>query len=503
MYTARLMQPQSDGDAFSAAFVEPSALGFPLCVDLDGTLICTDTLWEGMILLLRRRPWLVFLAPFWLLRGRARFKEAVFGNTELNVAVLPYHEPLLSALRAAKQRGRTLVLATAADSQVAERIAQHLALFDHVFSSGGGNNLKAANKEARLIAEYGAQGYDYVGDSRADLKVFRGARAGFLVGGTRALERSMTPNVRVLSRRPSPLRAVIKQLRPHQWAKNALVVLPALLAPDTSLQHLWRGVLGAAAFSLCASAGYVFNDLLDLEADRAHRSKRRRPLASGALPVVWGPPLFVALLGLSFALAALLGSFGFTFMLAVYFVATLTYSFYLKRYTLLDVLVLAWLYTHRILSGSLATSVPTSAWLLAFSMFLFLSLAFVKRFIELSALADDQTIKHRDYSRADIPMIANMGTASGYIAVLVFSLYIEQGARLTAYAEPVFLWFSVPVLLYWVSRIWILAGRGQMEDDPVKFALRDGVSVACGAVLVLIQLAARFSPTWMRLLPHT
>lgn len=490
------MSPESVGEGLSAAFIEPNALGFPLCVDLDGTLLCTDTLWEGMILLLRRRPWLVFLAPFWLLRGRAHFKQLVSANIELNVATLPYREPLLGALRAAKERGRKLVLATAADSLVAERVAQHVGLFDVVFCSGGGTNLKSGHKEARLVAEFGAQGFDYVGDSWADLQVFRGARMGYLIDGSAAVARRLqsAPNVRVLSRRPSILRALVKQLRPHQWAKNGLVLLPALLAPGTSPAALGRGLLGAAAFSLCASAGYVFNDLLDLEADRAHRSKRRRPLASGALPVAWGPPLFVALLALSFGLAALLRSFGFTFMLAVYFVATLSYSFYLKRLTLLDVLVLAWLYTHRILSGSIATSVPTSAWLLAFSMFLFLSLAFVKRFVELSALTDDRSIKHRDYSRADIPVVASMGTASGYLAVMVFSLYIEQGASSAGYAEPLWLWFSVPVLLYWISRIWVLAGRGQLEDDPVKFALRDGTSVACGALFVLIQLAARYLP---------
>jgi 4-hydroxybenzoate polyprenyltransferase len=251
---------------------------------------------------------------------------------------------------------------------------------------------------------------------------------------------------------------------------------------------------------LCASAGYVFNDLLDLEADRVHRTKRTRPLASGALPVAYGPPLFVGLIALSFALSLALLNMGFTLMLAVYFIATLTYSFYLKRFTLLDVLVLAWLYTHRILSGSLATSVPTSAWLLAFSMFLFLSLAFVKRYIELRALTDDKVIKHRDYVRADIPMVESMGTASGYLAILVFSLYVEQGARTTLYAEPMLLWFSVPVLLYWISRVWILAGRGLLQDDPVKFALKDGVSLACGALLVLVAMAARYAPLLANLL---
>lgn len=490
------MQPARDAQAFADVFVEPSALARPLCVDLDGTLLCTDTLWESVILLLRQRPWLMFLAPFWLLRGRAYFKGVVAGHTALNVAHLPYRSELLEALRAAKSAGRKLVLATAADAQVAEPIARHLALFDAVFASDGGTNLKAQHKEARLVAEFGAQGFDYVGDSRADLKVFPGAQRGYLVDASSSVANAGLANVTVLSRKRSVLRAMIKQLRPHQWAKNGLVVLPALLAPSISLEHIVPGLIGAAAFSLCASAGYVFNDLLDLEADRAHRTKKSRPLASGALPVALGPPLFLGLLAGSLALSALLRSVGFSTMLVIYFIATLTYSFYLKRYTLLDVLVLAWLYTHRILSGAIATSVPLSAWLLAFSMFLFLSLAFVKRFVELSALTDDKAIKHRDYVRSDIPMVGNMGIASGYIAVLVFSLYVDQGARSAAYAEPVFLWFSVPVLLYWISRIWILAGRGQLEDDPVKFALRDKVSLSCGAVLVLLALMARYAPSF-------
>ena len=499
-----VLPPSTRGDSIDVAvFADLSARNIPLCIDLDGTLVCTDTLWEGLVLLLRTRPWLLLLAVFWVARGRAYFKRRVSDNIEIDVVSLPYREPLLNALRAAKEGGRKLVLATAADTQVATRIARQVGIFDDVCASQGGQNLKADNKEAHLVAQYGAQGFDYVGDSRADLKVFRSARRAFLVSTTAGVARRARgmSNVQLLSYRPSVLRAVLMQMRLHQWAKNALVVLPALLAPTLSFDHLKLGLIAALAFSLCASAGYVFNDLLDLEADRVHRTKRRRPLASGALPVAYGPPLFVLLLGTSFGLSCWLLNLGFTIMLAIYFVATLIYSFYFKRFTLLDVLVLAWLYTHRILSGSLATSVPTSAWLLAFSMFLFLSLAFVKRYVELSSLTDDKVIKHRDYKRADIPMVASMGTASGYIAVLVFSLYVDQGARSTIYEQPVLLWFSVPVLLYWISRIWITAGRGLLQDDPVRFALRDGVSIACGVLIVAIAGLARHPPSWLHFAP--
>ncbi len=481
------------------------ALGRPLCVDLDGTLVTTDTLWECVVLLIRRRPWLMLLAPLWLLRGRARFKQSIAGHVDINPGTLPYRHDLLEALRASKARGRKLVLATAADRKVALHVASHLALFDDVMSSEGGQNLKAHEKRDRLREAFGEGGYDYVGDSSADLAIFESCGAGYLVGakrGTAERVRNLA-KVSVVSLRPSVARAALKELRLHQWAKNALVVAPVLLTaglPDPAL--LLRAVIAAAAFSLSASAGYVFNDLLDLEADRAHETKKNRPLASGSLPVLLGPPLFVVLLAAAFALSSTTLSPSFTLMLGLYFVGTLSYSLYLKKRLLLDVLVLAGLYTHRILSGGVATGVPITAWLLAFSMFLFLSLAFAKRYVELLALTSDK-IKNRNYYKADLQMVASMGAASGYIAALVFSLYVEGGGSVQdTYREPALLWLAMPVLLYWISRIWILAGRGQMQDDPVRFAIKDPISLGCGAAIGGIATLARFTPEWLSAALH-
>jgi 4-hydroxybenzoate polyprenyltransferase len=340
-----------------------------------------------------------------------------------------------------------------------------------------------------------------VGDSHADLHVFAEAQKGFLVGASASTARAAarSGNVEVVSLKPSALRALIKQMRLHQWSKNALVLLPLMLSPDQhSLSMLLRTVIAALAFSLCASAGYVFNDLLDLGADRQHPTKRNRPLASGALPVLLGPPLFLILLTVSFGVSLLCLPPAFTAMLALYFVGTLTYSMHFKRLLLLDVLVLAGLYTHRILAGGVATGIAISAWLLGFSMFFFLSLAFVKRYTELLLLSGDEKIQNRAYVRPDLQMVASMGGASGYLAALVFSLYVEYGAPQKAYREPSLLWLIVPVLLYWVSRVWILAGRGQMQDDPVKFALKDRVSLLCGAIVAVLALLARFAPPWVR-----
>jgi 4-hydroxybenzoate polyprenyltransferase/phosphoserine phosphatase len=480
-----------------ASFTEADVLGRPLCVDLDGTLVTTDTLGESVVLLLRQRPWLGLLMPLWLLVGRARFKGAVAERAAVDPATLPYRQDLLEALQISRDKGRKLVLATAADRRIADAVARHLGLFDAVHASDGTRNLTASARGELLAATYGKGGFDYVGDSTADRPSFVLAARGYLVGATRSAV-AMAKNVgsvTVVSRRPSLLRAVVKELRPHQWSKNALVVLPLVLAPGIpNAAMLGRALLAFVTFSGCASAGYVFNDLLDIGADRLHPTKRNRPFASGALPVLMGAPLLLGLLGTSFGLAAAFAAPSFVFMLSLYFAGTLSYSLYFKRQLMLDVLLLAGLYTLRLLSGGVATGVHVSAWLLGFSMFLFTSLAFAKRYVELRGMTGDDTIKNRGYGRTDLEMVTSMGTASGYIAALVFMLYVESGAVGVIYREPTLLWLVLPILLYWLGRIWLLAGRGQMQDDPVKFALRDSHSLLCALFIAMIAALARFAP---------
>jgi 4-hydroxybenzoate polyprenyltransferase len=296
---------------------------------------------------------------------------------------------------------------------------------------------------------------------------------------------------------PGPLRALrvaISELRPHQWAKNALLLLPMVLAGTPSASTAFRAVIAMFAFCLCASAGYVLNDILDIEADRAHPTKRLRPFASGELPVTVGPPLFTLLLVTSFGVSFEFLSSGFALMLAIYLVGTLSYSLYLKRQLLLDVLVLAGLYTHRILAGGVASGVRVSAWLLGFSMFLFTSLAFAKRCVELRGSAGGEKLKNRGYVAADLQAATSMGSASGYIAALVFMLYVDSAAVRVSYRAPLLLWLILPILLYWLGRVWLLIGRDQMLDDPVKFALRDPVSLLCAAIITAIAALARYAP---------
>src|SRR3954471_11877833 len=406
--------------SLDAALCEPGALSRPVCVALDGTLVATQLLSERVALLFRQQPWLAVALPFWMLGGPNGLKRRVARTSKLDPTFLPYRRPLLAALVACREKGRKVVLAGASDPDLAQQVASHLGVFDAVELAASPTALSAAYPE----------GFDYIGHSGADRALLGASTRGYLVGATAHAASTLRDlkQVEVVSRRASVVTALIKELRPHQWAKNALVVVPALLADKQSLPTIAQGVLAAGTFSLCASAGYVFNDLLDLDADRIHPTKSRRPFASGALPTILGFPIFITLLLVSFGLAIGFLPVAFVAMLGLYFVGTVSYSIYLKRLLLLDVLVLAGLYTHRILAGGIATNVRVSAWLLGFSMFLFTSLAFAKRFVELHAQAGDEQVKNRGYSRVDLPMVTGMGTASGYVAALVFMLYCESGA---------------------------------------------------------------------------
>lgn len=478
---------------------DPSARSRPVCVALDGSLVTAQLFSERVALLFRQRPWMALALPFWMLGGPSRFRQRIAKTSKLDPEFLPYRRPLVQALEACRRAGRKVVLAGASDPELAEGVARHLNLFDALRVG----DRSAAELGATLLAEF-PEGFDYIGHSSHERPVFEAATRGYLLGASPSTISALSglKQLAVVSRRPSVLRALIKELRPHQWAKNALVVLPSLLATARDAIPMAEGILAAGTFSLCASAGYVFNDLLDLDADRIHPSKAKRPFASGALPTVFGFPIFIGLLLLSFSLAILLLPRAFVAMLALYFIGTVTYSLYVKRLLLLDVLVLAGLYTHRILAGGIASGVRVSAWLLGFSMFLFTSLAFAKRFVELYAASSDAQVMNRGYSRVDVPMVIAMGNASGYVATLVFMLYVDSSAVRATYREPTILWLVLPALMYWLGRIWMLAGRGQMQEDPVKFALSDKKSLGCMVFIGAVAVTARFTPDWLIPLLH-
>jgi 4-hydroxybenzoate polyprenyltransferase len=469
----------------------------PLCVDLDGTLVKSDTLLDSLLLLLRSRPLAALGFPFWLLRGKAAVKAEVGARVSLDVRHLPYNRPLIAFLETERGDGRKLYLATGADRQLATRVADHLGLFDGVLASDGKTNLTADAKLDGVRTTFGDQGYDYIGNAGPDLPLLQHAGTAMLANPTPALRARLRSRGIAVDRefrdRAAPAKALLKAIRLHQWAKNVLIFVPMLLA------HVLRaGVFADAAvafvsFSLCASSTYIANDLLDIESDRRHPSKRARPFASGDLSVMTGVLISAAFLAGSVVIAATLLPRAFLLWLFLYLAATLSYSLVLKRVVLVDVILLAGLYTVRMLAGASATRVDISPWLAAFSLFLFLSLAMVKRFSELqNASARGQALANgRGYLLGDIEQLRSFGTSSAYASVVVFSFYIGAHDVSSLYIHSNRLWLITPLMIFWLSRVWLLASRGQLDEDPVIFAVTDPLSLLTGlGVAVIAALAA-------------
>lgn len=476
----------------------------PLCVDLDGTLIAGDTLAECVSLFMRQHPLMIWRLPVWLAAGVAPFKQQLATHAAPDVSVFVYRPQVMAFVKAQHAAGRRLVLTTASDHQMAQRVAEHLGLFDDIVASNGKRNFKGTAKLTALEQRFGRAGFDYIGDGRADLPVWTSARDAYVVDAEhgamrRAAERVCQPReVFDVSERRLPL--VLKTLRPHQWAKNLLVFLPLLLAHRVGEGALVSWLIACAAFvAFCAAASavYVLNDFLDLEADRRHPLKRERPFASGRLPIRKVLPLTVIPLCIALVGAALTASLAFLGLLAVYLLTTSAYSLYFKRVALLDVFILAGLYTLRILAGGAAVGVAISPWLLALSMFLFLSLAFMKRYTELrdagqaAARDDEQRLTGRGYGIADMDTIQTLGPTAGYLAVLVFCLYISSDKAQQLYHSPWLLWLVAPIMLYWVTYVWFTARRGGMHHDPVAFALGDRVSLVCVLIVGVLALLAK------------
>lgn len=473
----------------------------PLVVDLDGTLIHSDMLHESALRLLRDRPWETALLPLWLARGKAHLKQQLAGKSRFDCESLPYHQELIEWLKQQKASGRKLVLCTASDSAIADTIARHLGLFDEVIASDGHTNLAGANKAKALVARYGQGGFDYAGNSHDDLAVWACARQAVVVNGSARLLRQ-AQQCCTLECSFAPVKPGLlvwrRVLRMHQWLKNGLLLVPLLAAHQLASHNHWLTILLALmAFSLCASSVYIANDLLDLDSDRAHPRKRARPFAAGLVPLWQGVLLAPLLLLTGLTLGAWVGP-GFFGWLGFYFVLTCLYSWGLKRLMLIDCLTLAMLYTLRIVAGAAAVSMPLSFWLLAFSVFVFLSLAFVKRYaeLELQGRSGQQKAHGRGYLTSDAPLIQTMGITSGYAAVLVLALYLNSDAVVKLYRTPQLVWGAVPVLLFWISRMWMVAHRGHMHDDPLVFAVKDRASQLSGVALAAVMLFGSLGWPW-------
>jgi 4-hydroxybenzoate polyprenyltransferase len=468
----------------------------PLCVDMAGALVLTDTLIESALGLARNNPFLLLAMPFWLLKGRAHLRHEITRRVRLDPALLPLNSELVRFLKEEKARNRRLILITEADEEIGRAVAQYLGIFDEVLASNGSANRLPAQKARQLEERFGRRGFDYIGNDFADLPVWAAARSSGLATNSRRRLRMAKTRANVSWVFPPPragIRTWARALRMHQWAKNALVFIPLTGA------HRWNDLPSVAiaiqaffSFSLCASSVYLLNDLIDLEADRHHPSKRHRPFASGQLPLMAGLIASPLLLAGAIALAIPLG-WAFTALFIFYFCLTFFYSLGMKRIELLDVFMLTGLYSLRMLAGGAATKVEVSDWLLGFSTFLFLSLAFVKRFVELQGLRTAQSggkLKGRGYHTDDLELVSSMGVSSGYLAVLIFALYVSHPDVSALYLHPRALWLACPLLLFWISRIWLLAHRRNLSEDPVLFALKDVPSWLVLLGLALVGLAA-------------
>lgn len=471
-----------------------SSRNIALVVDLDGTLVRTDLLFESYFASITQGLRHHFSTVKALFRGKAALKSYLAEANTVDHTVLPYDADVLELIHAAKAEGRKVFLATASDTRHAEGVSRHLGLFDGIFSSDGSRNLSGKEKADRLVSEFGERGFDYVADHHVDIPVWRRARNAYVVGNSKSLfKKAKTQGgtgYRIARPRPS-IRVWLKALRVHQYAKNCLVFVPLITAHAYTAQSFALALLAFVAFSLCASSVYLLNDLVDLNDDRKHPSKQRRPFARGAIPIVHGVIAIPLLLTMAFSCAAFVSPL-LAATLAAYFALTLSYSLSLKRKLMVDIIVLAVLYTIRVIAGAAALSIAPSEWLLAFSMFIFTCLALVKRYVELAMRIDRELPdpSNRNYRLMDLPTVGALAAASGFNAVTIFALYVSSPAVQSLYHRPQLLWLLCPILLYWIGRVVMLAHRRVIDDDPIVFALRDRNSIIVGVAMAGIILLA-------------
>ncbi|GEO16336.1 UbiA family prenyltransferase [Microvirga aerophila] len=466
----------------------------PLIVDLDRALVQSDLLYELLFeaVSVGLKHNLQVARQIWT--GRAALKQYLASDCHLDYGSLPYDEQVLKLIRDAKARGQDIYLATACDEHHAKAIAEHLGCFDGYFVSIDRRTLSDPHEGDALVQAFGRNGFDYIGHDAADLAIWSRARQAYAVRASSSVLRklaSIRPGFKTLDHNSVSWRTWAKALRVHQYAKNLLVFVPLVTAHEFAAASLLMAGLAFMAFSACASAVYILNDLIDLRADRAHPTKRHRPFARGQIPLATGLKVVPGLLLVSGGLASLV-SVEFTAVLMAYFSLTTAYSLYLKRKIMIDVVVLAMLYTVRVVAGAVSIEVQVSEWLFAFALLMFTSLALIKRYVELSTRLDQGLPNplNRDYKIGDLNIVAALAAAAGMNAITVLALYVSSPKVASLYTHPALLWLLCPVLVYWLGRALLLAHRRLMDDDPIVFAIRDRNSWAAAAISAACIVAA-------------
>jgi len=469
----------------------------PLIVDFDGTLIFTDSLIESAILLIKKNPIYFFFMLFWLKKGKAHLKAEIAARTSLDIETLPYNTHFIEWLKTEKEKGRKIYLATAAHKTIAVEVTKYLNIFDGFFASERDCNLKGGTK-CTLIKEKIGDSFVYAGDSKADLPIWLEAEAAVLVNVPPALANQVRKEVGVEAEFPREkigIKTWARALRVHQWVKNILLFVPLLTAFEfMDIFKVCSVSIAFLAYSFVASGTYILNDIWDLKADRIHTRKRHRPFASGEIPIING----LLMVGVLFILALIIAmsiSTAFVIILFAYFILTSVYSLFLKQHALVDIITLSLLYTLRIVAGVIVIKVSISSWLLAFSMFLFLSLALIKRCGELVSLENieqKKAISGRDYTPSDLVVLWPLGVGASLSAIVIFGLFISAPETQQRYASPELLWCSAIGIMYWLGRMWIKTSRGEMHDDPIVYVIKDKVSYVLLLSTIIITVIAYF-----------
>lgn len=469
----------------------------PLAVDLDGSLIRTDLLHESATRFVVARPRSLGSLATWVRKGRGSLKAELASATSIEVGVLPYREDVVTWLREEADSGRVLVLASASDQRLVQAVADHLGIFDEAMGSNADRNLSGVEKANALRARFGDKGFEYVGNHRDDLPVWAAASVAHTITSSKSLGAaagSVSELGRSFEAPPMSLRAIATMLRPYQWVKNILVLLALVAAQRLSdATAIWHAAAGVAIFCVLASSVYVLNDLVDLDNDRQHPTKRRRPLAAGTVSLLTAWVVWPTLLVVAFALSVWLEPWTFSLVLLAYYLATVAYTFWLKRRPIADVVTLAGLYSVRVIAGVAAIQVSVSMWLLTFSLFFFLSLALIKRVSELTRIRRDggqATANGRGYRNSDLELLSSYGVSSGMAAVVIFALYINDRQTSGLYQTPAILWGAVPILLAWTMRTWLIAHRGELDEDPILYAVKDRWSLVAGLAIAAIFVAS-------------
>lgn len=467
----------------------------PLVVDLDGTLIKTDLLGESILQCIKKNPLTIFNLFVWLIKGKAELKSRLAAIVKIDVQTLPYNIAFVSYLKNEYYNGRTLILATASHTLYANQIASYVGIFSETYATDSKCNLKGSKKLECLETRFGENGFDYAGDSKADLKIFSKARNAILVHPENAVlkKAAKNRNIRgVFNDKKNQIGVYLKAIRIHQWLKNILIFVPILTSHNWfDVSMILKSVVGFLALCFCASGTYILNDLFDLNSDRNHPRKRDRPFAAGDISIVKGLILSSLLLTTGVFSSYLLGS-SFGFIVTGYIVLTLAYSLFLKTYALIDTILLASLYTIRVIAGAVLIEVNLSFWLLTFSVFIFYCLALLKRVTELQTLnkAGNEKIKGRGYTLQDENSLRGMGISSGLLSIVVFALYINSADVLSLYPRPQILWFICPLLLYWINMLWLKTGREEMHDDPIVFTIKDRSSQVIFVLIAFLLFVA-------------